>query len=125
MDALANSTASSIEVDSAVDHNMIKVKNYCQRGDLTSFYSFIVQGILVTLAFLCLISESTDTSLIPGVIRVIRVIHVSFCACLAVKRFCEPPNGRRSWLVWFFDTSKQVGASGCQWVPVGASSPLN
>lgn len=37
---------------------MTKVKMYCQRGDLTSLYSFIVQGILVTLAFLCLIGES-------------------------------------------------------------------
>lgn len=23
------------------------------------------------------------------------------------KRFCEPRNERRSWLIWFYDTSKQ------------------
>ena len=32
------------------------------------------------------------------------------CAILfsPVKRFCEPLKHRRSWLVWFYDTSKQV-----------------
>lgn len=28
--------------------------------------------------------------------------------CFLVKRFCEPVNQRRSWLIWFFDTSKQA-----------------
>lgn len=23
------------------------------------------------------------------------------------KRFCEPRHERRSWLIWFYDTSKQ------------------
>ncbi|KAI1287019.1 Store-operated calcium entry regulator STIMATE [Halotydeus destructor] len=55
----------------------------CTHGDLTSSYGWTAQGILATLAF----------------------------ACLIVKRFCEPVNKRRSWLIWFFDTSKQaIGA---------------
>lgn len=30
----------------------------------------------------------------------------------SVKRFCEPKEQRRSWLIWFFDTSKQgIGAA--------------
>lgn len=28
--------------------------------------------------------------------------------CHAVKRFCEPSFARRTWKVWFFDTSKQA-----------------
>lgn len=31
-----------------------------------------------------------------------------FVVLFTVKRFCEPRAGRRSWLVWFFDTSKQA-----------------
>lgn len=26
---------------------------------------------------------------------------------ILAKRFCEPPHRRRSWLIWFYDTSKQ------------------
>ena len=31
------------------------------------------------------------------------IVHCTF----SVKRFCEPLKHRRSWLVWFYDTSKQ------------------
>ena len=27
---------------------------------------------------------------------------------LAVKRFCEPTEERRSWKIWFYDTTKQI-----------------
>ncbi|KAL7640255.1 UNVERIFIED_CONTAM: hypothetical protein RMT77_009669 [Armadillidium vulgare] len=51
----------------------------CGSDALTSSYGWIIQGILATLVF----------------------------GLLVVKRFCEPVNHRRSWLVWFYDTSKQ------------------
>ncbi|KAG1666719.1 Store-operated calcium entry regulator STIMATE [Nymphon striatum] len=56
---------------------------HCSRGALTDSFGWLIQGILAGLAF---------TSLI-------------------VKRSCEPKVGRRPWLIWFYDTSKQgVGA---------------
>ncbi|RWS10089.1 transmembrane protein 110-like protein [Dinothrombium tinctorium] len=58
--------------------------HHCTHGLLISGYSWIAQSVLASLAF----------------------------ACLILKRYIEPPNERRSWLVWFFDTSKQaIGAS--------------
>ena len=36
---------------------------------------------------------------------------MSNCLYISVKRFCEPIDERRTWLVWFYDTSKQaIGA---------------
>ncbi|KAA0200098.1 hypothetical protein HAZT_HAZT011367 [Hyalella azteca] len=57
---------------------------HCGRDALTNSYGWFVQLLLATLAFMLLI----------------------------VKRFCEPLKRRRSWLVWFYDTSKQgLGAA--------------
>lgn len=34
-------------------------------------------------------------------------VQVLLILFVAGKRFCEPPSERRSWLIWFYDTSKQ------------------
>ncbi|XP_076363551.1 store-operated calcium entry regulator STIMATE-like [Tachypleus tridentatus] len=52
---------------------------HCTHGALTDSFGWFVQGILAGLAFTCLI----------------------------LKRFCEPSKQRRSWIIWFYDTSKQ------------------
>ncbi|XP_027221025.2 store-operated calcium entry regulator STIMATE-like [Penaeus vannamei] len=51
----------------------------CGRDALTDSYGWFVQALLASLAF----------------------------GLLILKRFCEPKKHRRSWLVWFYDTSKQ------------------
>lgn len=51
----------------------------CGKDALTDSYGWFVQVLLATLAF----------------------------GLLILKRFCEPKKHRRSWLVWFYDTSKQ------------------
>ncbi|KAK4318105.1 hypothetical protein Pmani_010873 [Petrolisthes manimaculis] len=51
----------------------------CGKDALTDSYGWFIQALLATLAFMLLI----------------------------LKRFCEPKKHRRSWLVWFYDTSKQ------------------
>ncbi|KAF2364205.1 Store-operated calcium entry regulator STIMATE [Trinorchestia longiramus] len=71
-------------------HNLLATNNssdedaHCGRDALTNSYGWFVQLLLATLAFMLLI----------------------------VKRFCEPVKRRRSWMVWFYDTSKQgLGAA--------------
>ncbi|CAL4200486.1 unnamed protein product, partial [Meganyctiphanes norvegica] len=51
----------------------------CSRDALTNSYGWFIQGLLASLAF----------------------------GLLVLKRFCEPRKQRRSWLVWWYDTSKQ------------------
>ncbi|XP_059480285.1 store-operated calcium entry regulator STIMATE-like [Neocloeon triangulifer] len=51
----------------------------CGKDDLTNIFGWTVQALLAALAFTCLI----------------------------LKRFCEPSQTRRPWLIWFYDTSKQ------------------
>lgn len=51
----------------------------CSKDALTDQFGWTVQTVLAVLAF----------------------------TCLVLKRFCEPARSRRSWLIWFFDTSKQ------------------
>ncbi|KAG7163453.1 Store-operated calcium entry regulator STIMATE-like [Homarus americanus] len=51
----------------------------CGKDALTNSYGWFVQALLASLAF----------------------------GLLVLKRFCEPKKHRRSWLVWFYDTSKQ------------------
>ncbi|XP_045617884.1 store-operated calcium entry regulator STIMATE [Procambarus clarkii] len=51
----------------------------CGKDALTDSYGWFVQALLASLAF----------------------------GLLILKRFCEPKKHRRSWLVWFYDTSKQ------------------
>lgn len=51
----------------------------CGKDALTDSYGWFVQVLLASLAF----------------------------GLLILKRFCEPKKHRRSWLVWFYDTSKQ------------------
>ncbi|CAH1988593.1 unnamed protein product [Acanthoscelides obtectus] len=52
---------------------------HCSKDALTDMYGWFLQVLLASLAFTCLIA----------------------------KRFCEPKLERRSWLIWFYDTSKQ------------------
>lgn len=52
---------------------------HCRKDALTDFFGWMLQVLLACLAFTCLVA----------------------------KRFCEPPHRRRSWLIWFYDTSKQ------------------
>lgn len=52
---------------------------HCSKDALTDFFGWFLQVLLACLAFTCLIA----------------------------KRFCEPRKERRSWLIWFYDTSKQ------------------
>lgn len=55
----------------------------CSKENLTDFFGWFLQVLLACLAFTCLIA----------------------------KRFCEPIRERRSWHIWFYDTSKQgIGA---------------
>ena len=51
----------------------------CSKGDLTNRFALALQGVLGIVSF--------------GV--------------LILKRTCEDPNNRRTWSVWFLDTSKQ------------------
>jgi len=56
----------------------------CAKDALTDGFGWTIQAVLASLAF----------------------------ACLILKRFCEPKRRRRSWLTWFYDTSKQgVGST--------------
>ncbi|KAF0300547.1 Store-operated calcium entry regulator STIMATE [Amphibalanus amphitrite] len=56
---------------------------HCGPNALTDSFGWFIQFLLAGLAF----------------------------ASLIIKRFCEPKTERRSWLIWFYDTSKQgVGA---------------
>ncbi|KAI4469216.1 vacuolar membrane protein [Holotrichia oblita] len=52
---------------------------HCSKDALTDVFGWFLQVLLACLAFTCLIA----------------------------KRFCEPRHERRSWLIWFYDTSKQ------------------
>ncbi|KAJ8978417.1 hypothetical protein NQ317_018319 [Molorchus minor] len=52
---------------------------HCSKDALTDMFGWFLQVLLACLAFTCLIA----------------------------KRFCEPRSERRSWLIWFYDTSKQ------------------
>lgn len=52
---------------------------HCSKDALTDMFGWFLQVLLACLAFTCLIA----------------------------KRFCEPRDERRSWLIWFYDTSKQ------------------
>ncbi|KAJ8925668.1 hypothetical protein NQ315_009513 [Exocentrus adspersus] len=52
---------------------------HCKKDALTDIFGWFLQVLLASLAFTCLIA----------------------------KRFCEPHHERRSWLIWFYDTSKQ------------------
>ncbi|KAF2897666.1 hypothetical protein ILUMI_08507 [Ignelater luminosus] len=52
---------------------------HCSKDALTDVFGWFLQVLLACLAFTCLIA----------------------------KRFCEPRSERRSWLIWFYDTSKQ------------------
>ncbi|KAJ8932009.1 hypothetical protein NQ314_015055 [Rhamnusium bicolor] len=52
---------------------------HCTKDALTGMFGWFLQVLLAGLAFTCLIA----------------------------KRFCEPQKERRSWLIWFYDTSKQ------------------
>ncbi|KAI0230874.1 Store-operated calcium entry regulator STIMATE [Lamellibrachia satsuma] len=53
---------------------------HCGRDDLTGPLGLVVQVLLAVIAF----------------------------GALIVKRYCEPKPERRSWKIWFFDTSKQA-----------------
>lgn len=52
---------------------------HCSKDALIDVFGWFLQVLLACLAFTCLIA----------------------------KRFCEPKTERRSWLIWFYDTSKQ------------------
>ncbi|KAG8295923.1 hypothetical protein J6590_069394 [Homalodisca vitripennis] len=52
---------------------------HCTKGALTGIFGWLLQFILASLAFTCLIA----------------------------KRYCEPRFERRPWRIWFYDTSKQ------------------
>ncbi|ENN72030.1 hypothetical protein YQE_11319, partial [Dendroctonus ponderosae] len=52
---------------------------HCDKDALTDMFGWFLQVLLAGLAFTCLIA----------------------------KRFCEPRMHRRSWQIWFYDTSKQ------------------
>lgn len=52
---------------------------HCNKTALIDDFGWFLQVLLACLAFTCLIA----------------------------KRFCEPKIERRSWLIWFYDTSKQ------------------
>ncbi|KAI5709258.1 hypothetical protein M8J76_014036 [Diaphorina citri] len=60
--------------------NMTIPGEHCSQDALTGVFGWILQFILASLAFTCLI----------------------------FKRFCEPKYERRPWIIWFYDTSKQV-----------------
>lgn len=53
---------------------------HCRQDALYGAFGWALQFILASLAFTCLI----------------------------FKRFCEPKYERRPWIIWFYDTSKQV-----------------
>lgn len=57
---------------------------HCETGALTNGLGLFVQLLLAFIAFSCLIA----------------------------KRYCEPVNRRRTWIVWFLDTSKQIVGAG-------------
>nr|CAB3267030.1 transmembrane protein 110 [Phallusia mammillata] len=60
------------------------VSPHCQRGELVGSFGIFVQGILGAIAF----------------------------STLLIKRWREPKLERRSWRIWFYDTSKQGFGAG-------------
>uniref|UniRef100_A0A8D8S2Y0 Store-operated calcium entry regulator STIMATE n=1 Tax=Cacopsylla melanoneura TaxID=428564 RepID=A0A8D8S2Y0_9HEMI len=60
--------------------NVTNSTGHCSQDALTGAFGWLLQLILASLAFTCLI----------------------------FKRFCEPKYERRPWIIWFYDTSKQV-----------------
>ena len=74
----------------------------CSRDALTDQFGWTVQTVLAALAFTCLVCKSWHLFFLnfPALISL-------FVVMFTVKRFCEPARSRRSWLIWFFDTSKQ------------------
>ncbi|XP_022104892.1 store-operated calcium entry regulator STIMATE-like [Acanthaster planci] len=59
-------------------------EEHCSQGSLTDGFGMIIQGILAVLAF----------------------------SSLILKRLREPKEDRRSWTIWFYDTSKQALGAG-------------
>ena len=72
----------------------------CSKDALTDDFGWSVQAVLACLAFACLVRKFNHKWMSDDVSDTIFF-------CCAVKRFCEPASRRRSWLVWFYDTSKQ------------------
>lgn len=77
----------------------------CSKDALTDDFGWTVQAVLACLAFTCLVRKFS-------IYKNSCITHIDLCFIncnthLAVKRFCEPARRRRSWLVWFYDTSKQ------------------
>ncbi|XP_076059891.1 store-operated calcium entry regulator STIMATE-like isoform X2 [Oratosquilla oratoria] len=66
-------------INSSMSDPSTSPNSVCGKDALTNSYGWFVQAMLASLAFTLLI----------------------------LKRFCEPKKTRRSWLVWFYDTSKQ------------------
>merc|ERR1712157_212504 len=66
-------------IDKKLNQSLQNSDEHCDQGDLTKPYAVYLQVILGFLSF--------------GV--------------LILKRRCEPPESRRSGLIWFLDTSKQ------------------
>lgn len=70
---------------------------HCSKDALTDMFGWFLQVLLACLAFTCLIGKSYFVQK--------ELITILFSQI--AKRFCEPQRERRSWLIWFYDTSKQ------------------
>lgn len=70
---------------------------HCSKDALTDVFGWFLQVLLACLAFTCLIGKFVES---------VNVAVLTVDSSTA-KRFCEPRKERRSWLIWFYDTSKQ------------------
>lgn len=72
---------------------------HCSKDALTDIFGWFLQVLLACLAFTCLIGQLSSVIYID-ILLLSKYYFVG-------KRFCEPVSERRSWLIWFYDTSKQ------------------
>lgn len=111
--------------------------DHCSKDALTGFTGWLLQGVLAGLAFTCLIGKLTQNvnfssqfcchSHVDRMYQRVSTVKMRMTKTLLIgpliaidlflyffseaKRFREPPNVRRSWETWWYDTSKQgIGA---------------
>lgn len=77
---------------------------FCILSLISTILSFLLQFLLQT--HFCLSFHASLHTIQFCLLWVARMATNAVLFVL-VKRFCEPKKHRRSWLVWFYDTSKQ------------------
>lgn len=82
---------------------------HCEKGSLTNWFGVLIQFVLGIVAFSSLVCKYS----MQNVLYTARNFTYSSCTAInvfhvLVKRYFEPTFERRPWIIWVFDTSKQV-----------------